>query len=193
MACGLLKEALEESKAAPQDLVALDVGAGNGIAGEELACLGIDIIEEEVEAAHRDRPGVYDSYYVEDLTQLPASVENEINREKPNGLSIVAALGFDDISSEAFARGYNPISDKDWIAFNINDEFLQKNHSSGFSNLIDRMVEEDVLEIIDQHHLGLDDTPLNYYAVVGKKQGDISDLMLREFQQTSGQTQVNLT
>ena len=188
--CGLLKDALSESDADPENLVALDVGAGNGMVGEELLdigvdkVLGVDIIPEAAEAAHRDRPGVYDAYYIEDLTELPERVEEKITREQPNCLSIVAALGFDDIPPEAFASGYNLIADDGWVAFNIKDEFLQKDHPSGFAALINRMVDEDLMDIVDkqhyQHRLCLDGTPLNYYAVVGKKQGDISDRLLRD-------------
>lgn len=187
--CSLLEETLEKSESDPKDLIVLDVGAGNGMVGEELVdmgvdkVLGVDIIEEAAQAAHRDRPGVYDAYYVEDLTDLPERVENEINREKPNCLSIVAALGFDDIPPQAFASGYNLIKDDGWVAFNIKDEFLQKNHPSGFADLVKQMVETDVMEILDQthyqHRLCLDGTPLKYYAVVGRKQGDISDGLLQ--------------
>ncbi|WP_022666697.1 class I SAM-dependent DNA methyltransferase [Desulfospira joergensenii] len=188
--CGLLEDALGESNASPEELVALDIGAGNGMVGEELVdmgvdtVLGVDIIEEAADAAHRDRPGVYDAYYVEDLTDLPQKVKKEITRKKPNCMSIVAALGFDDIPPEAFAKGYNLIADDGWIAFNIKDEFLLKDHSSGFSRLIDHMEESGLMEICDrkhyQHRLCLDGTPLNYYAVIGKKQGRISDEVIAQ-------------
>lgn len=198
--CGLLQDALAESSDKPEELVALDVGAGNGMVGEELAdmgvdtVLGVDIIEEAAEAAHRDRPGVYDAYYVEDLTALPEKVEEEISQQNPNCLSIVAALGFDDIPPEAFASGYNLISDDGWIAFNIKDEFLQKDHPSGFAELIDQMVETDVMKIVDRkryrHRLCLDGSALNYYAVVGKKQGDISGDMIRQVSQICEQGEI---
>ena len=51
-------------------------GAGNGMMGEELKkhgvsrLIGVDIIPEAYEATVRDRPGLYDAYYVEDLTDL---------------------------------------------------------------------------------------------------------------------------
>ncbi|MCG8688789.1 MAG: hypothetical protein MI892_28225, partial [Desulfobacterales bacterium] len=58
-----------------------------------------------------------------------------------------------------------------------------QDHPSGFAELIDRMVEADVMKIVErkryQHRLCLDGTPLTYYAVVGKKQGDISGDMIR--------------
>ena len=185
--CGLLQDALSQTPSEP--LVALDVGAGNGMVGEELLGIGadkvfgLDIIPEAAEAAQRDRPGVYDAYYVEDLTELPEQVEEEISCKCPNCLSVVAALGFDDIPPDAFASGYNLISDEGWVAFNIKDEFLQKDHPSGFATLIDRMVDEEIMDIVDkkryQHRLCLDGTSLHYYAVVGRKQTDVPDQILQ--------------
>ncbi|MGH3844400.1 MAG: methyltransferase, partial [Pseudonocardiaceae bacterium] len=64
----LLAQVLAESGTEPGGLRVLDVGAGNGMVGEELrglrvgAVYGIDIIEEAAAAAHRDRPGVYERY-----------------------------------------------------------------------------------------------------------------------------------
>ena len=75
--CDLLGEALRAVDADPADLVVFDIGAGNGMVGEELARLGVgsvvgvDIIEKAAEATERDRPGVYDDYYVLDLTRIP--------------------------------------------------------------------------------------------------------------------------
>ncbi len=91
------------SKSDSKQDVALDVGAGNGMVGEELAkigfktIIGVDIIEEAAEATLRDRPGIYDDYFIEDLTALPEKVEQKIIDKNPSCMSIVAALGFDDI------------------------------------------------------------------------------------------------
>ena len=190
--CGLLEKAMNGNRSNSQDQVALDVGAGNGMVGEELAkigfntILGVDIIEEAAEATLRDRPGIYDEYFIEDLTDLPEKVEQKILEKDPNCMSIVAALGFDDIPPEAFASAYNLISQDGWIAFNIKDEFLQDNHPSGFSTLIEEMVSSDLMEIVEkekyQHRLCLDGTPLNYYAVVGKKQEPVSDTFIEQYQ-----------
>ncbi len=134
--------------------------------------IGVDIIEEAAEATLRDRPGIYDDYFIEDLTALPEKVEQKIIDKNPSCMSIVAALGFDDIPPEAFASAYNLITEDGWVAFNIKDEFLQDNHPSGFSKLIEEMVASDIMDIVEneryQHRLCLDGTPLNYYAVVGK-------------------------
>ncbi len=190
--CGLLEKAMNGSKSDSKQDVALDVGAGNGMVGEELAkigfktIIGVDIIEEAAEATLRDRPGIYDDYFIEDLTALPEKVEQKIIDKNPSCMSIVAALGFDDIPPEAFASAYNLITEDGWVAFNIKDEFLQDNHPSGFSKLIEEMVASDIMDIVEneryQHRLCLDGTPLNYYAVVGKKQEPISDTILEQFQ-----------
>lgn len=190
--CGLLEKAMNGNASDSENHVALDVGAGNGMVGEELAkigfdtIIGVDIIEEAAEATFRDRPGIYEEYFIEDLTDLPEKVEQTIIEKDPNCMSIVAALGFDDIPPEAFASAYNLISDNGWVAFNIKDEFLQDNHPSGFSKLIDEMVASNIMDIVEkeryQHRLCLDGTPLNYYAVVGKKLEPVSDQFMQHAQ-----------
>ncbi len=60
---GLLGRQLEADGVDPQELSVLDVGAGNGIVGEELRALGVsglvgvDILREAAAATARDRPG----------------------------------------------------------------------------------------------------------------------------------------
>ena len=60
-----------------EDLRVLDLGAGNGMVGEEFAnigaksIVGVDIIAAAAEATERDRPGVYDEYLVTDMANLP--------------------------------------------------------------------------------------------------------------------------
>ncbi|MGB9500004.1 MAG: methyltransferase [Dissulfuribacterales bacterium] len=189
--CSLLKDQLKKTSDQTDDLVVLDVGAGNGMVGEKFVdmgaetVLGIDIIEEAAQAVDRDRPDVYDSYYVVDLTDLPDEVEEKILDKEPNCLSIVAALGFGDIPPRAFAKSFNLISDQGWLAFNIKDEFVEKKDSTGFSGLIKNMVDKGNMKIIAKklyrHRLCQDGTPLNYYAVVGKKIKDITEGFIRNF------------
>jgi len=56
------------------ELRVLDLGAGNGMFGEQLHAvgvarvIGIDICEEAYIACERDRPGIYDAYYVHDFS-----------------------------------------------------------------------------------------------------------------------------
>jgi predicted TPR repeat methyltransferase len=188
--CGLLKKHIEQDNQDHEPLVALDIGAGNGMVGEQLADLGaeaivgIDIIDEAAEAAQRDRPGIYDAYHVTDLTDMPPDVERSLEKADFNCMTVVAALGFGDIPPDAFASGYNLVSAQGWVAFNIKEDFVCEQDQSGFCRLIGRLEEDGVMEIRERlryrHRFCQDGTPLYYYAVVGRKQMDISDGMLAE-------------
>jgi hypothetical protein len=188
--CGLLKKHIEQESQGNEQVVALDVGAGNGMVGEQLAdmgakaIIGIDIIDEAAEAAQRDRPGIYDAYHVADLTDMPPNIEKSLGKIDFNCMTVVAALGFGDIPTNAFAKGYNLISLQGWVAFNIKEDFVCDDDRSGFCKLIGRLEKEGVMEIRERlryrHRFCQDGTPLYYYAVVGKKQMDISTKMLAE-------------
>ncbi len=187
--CGQLAKEVESNGMNVSELKVLDVGAGNGMVGEELISggadmvIGVDIIEEAAEATERDRPGVYSDYFVADLTKPPREMKEKIEERSPNCMTVVAALGFDDIPPRAFAGAYNMISEKGWVAFNIKDEFYEGSDKTGFSKLFDAMTESDVFSVKSKkryrHRLCQDGTPLQYYAVVGRKKQNIPDAMLR--------------
>ena len=111
---GLLGEVLASENLESEDLRVFDVGAGNGMVGEELAKLGadtivgVDIIEEAAQAAERDRPHVYDKYHVLDLTDIPPAARSELEGRQFNTLVCVAALGFGDIPTARVRRGLQP-------------------------------------------------------------------------------------
>jgi len=180
---GLLAEALDQAGDDPAGLIALDVGAGNGLVGEQLkrlgvpAIVGVDIIEEAAAAAARDRPGVYDDYVVCDLTDLDAGERARIGDPAPTCMTTVAALGFDDIPPRAFAEAYNMAAGEAWVAFNIKADFLDRVDESGFRGLIRRMVREDVFDSVASrryiHRLSIAGEPLEYVAVVGRKRADV--------------------
>ena len=182
---GLLKEQLEQAGDDPAALSVLDVGAGNGLIGEELqrlgvaAIVGVDIIPEAARAAERDRPGVYEDYVVCDLTQLDAGDRGRVGAGPPDCLTTVAALGFDDIPPRAFAEAYNLAADGAWVAFNLKADFLERVDESGFRGLIRRMVREGVFEAVADrryiHRLSIAGEPLEYVALVGRKRADVPD------------------
>lgn len=188
--CGLLKKHIEQDSKDNKPLVALDIGAGNGMVGEQLAdigakaIVGIDIIDEAAEAVQRDRPGIYDAYHVTDLTNMPPDIEHFLKNIDFNCMTVVAALGFDDIPPDAFASGYNLVSAQGWVAFNIKEDFVCEQDQSGFCKFIGRLEEDGIMEIHERlryrHRFCQDGTPLFYYAVVGRKQMDIPAEMLAE-------------
>ncbi len=179
----LLEAELTDSKTPADELRVLDLGAGNGMVGEELADLGaefiagVDIIEEAAEAMERDRPGVYNKYYVIDMTALNPAQRRKLAGYRFNTLTCVAALGFGDIPTRAFIAAYNLIRPGGWIAFNIKEDFLSDTDPSGFAGLIRDMLDNGVLELRQrrryQHRLATDRHPLHYVAIVGVKQRDV--------------------
>ncbi|HVW43313.1 MAG TPA: methyltransferase domain-containing protein [Amycolatopsis sp.] len=179
----LLKEQLQESGFAPDSLRVLDLGAGNGLVGEQLRRLGpdrlvgVDIIPEAREAALRDRPGTYDAYHVADVTALSPPLREELASARFNTLCCVAALGFADIPPAAFRAAFNLVSSRGWIAFNIKDRFLSEDDTSGFATLIRRLRDENVLELLTseryQHRRNVNGEPLYYVALIGRKHRNI--------------------
>ena len=149
--CGLLGEQLEADNVDPGDLRVFDVGAGNGMVGEQLkdmgagSVMGVDIIEQAAEATERDRPEVYEDYLVLDLTDIPEPVHAELGALRFNCMTAVAALGFGDIPPEAFAAAYNLVEPEGHIAFTIKEDFVADEDDSGFSGLIRKALADGTL------------------------------------------------
>lgn len=181
----ILKETVQESRAHFSELRVLDLGAGNGMMGESLKrdgvarLVGVDILKEAYVATERDRPWVYDAYYVSDFCDLDPAQSEEIASWSPNCLVSVAALGFGDIPPRAFFTALNLLQEESWVAFNIKETFLDRNDTSGFSRMIRELI---FSEYLDVHHLerywhrySIEGTPLYYFALVGRKNADIPE------------------
>jgi len=158
----------------------LDFGAGNGIVGECLreavdteAIVGIDIIEEAKKAVKRDRPEIYDDYYVMDLSQPESHDEEKLNNWNFNALVTVAALGFGDIPTQAFINAFNLVDNNSWVVFNIKDRFFSEDDETGYNEILQDMIGNN-LNVYKKHHychrLSMAGEPLYYYAVVGRKE-----------------------
>src|SRR5690606_33098683 len=178
----VLHQAVTKAQESPSELRVLDLGAGNGMVGEVLAArgvsrlVGVDIIEAAKEATIRDRPGIYDHYYVTDFCALAPYERIELETWSFNCLVSVAALGFGDIPPKAVAEAMDLIQVGGWIAFNIKDSFLDASDSSGFSSMVRQLIFSEYLDLHHleryQHRLSIDGTPLNYFAIVGRKVAD---------------------
>jgi predicted TPR repeat methyltransferase len=175
----LLGEQLTADGFAAAEQTVLDLGAGNGMVGDELAALGCgtivgaDILPEAAEAAARDRAGVYDEYIVADLTAPTGEVRGAFGRYRFNVMTSVAALGFGDIPPEAFTYAYDQLLTGGWLAFCIKDDFLEDEEPSGFSALIRSLMESGELEVLARrryrHRLSAKGEPLHYVAMVARK------------------------
>jgi predicted TPR repeat methyltransferase len=163
-------------------LRALDLGAGNGMAGEALAeygvarLVGMDIIAAARDASERDRPWLYDQYYVSDLTALDDAERSDLLGWNFNCLVTVAALGFADIPPEAFRQALNLLEPNAWVAFNIKETFLDHEETSGFSRMIRRLILSQHFGLVHleryRHRYSIDGEPLFYFAIVARKVSD---------------------
>ena len=179
----ILEAAVRQSQDNFTELRVLDLGAGNGMMGEELKkhgvarLIGIDIIPEACDAAIRDRPGVYDAYYVEDFTNLNADKKEEIISWQCDCMVTVAALGFGDIPVKAFIEAFNIIKSEGWVGFNIKDSFFDTSDDSGFSKMIRELTFSKHLDVYYieryRHRLSIEGEPLYYFAIAGRKKSDV--------------------
>lgn len=181
--CGMLEQ--EMKKADESELRVFDFGAGNGIVGEvlrEMDCdllllVGVDILSEAKDALERDRPGIYDDYYVMDMSCLSEAEEKKFKAYNFNTLITVAALGFDDIPTAAFLNVFNMLDGEAWVAFNIKDRFLSEKDESGYKDVIEEMMNGS-LSILQEkkycHRRSITGEELCYHAIVGKKTDDVS-------------------
>ncbi|WP_417848277.1 class I SAM-dependent DNA methyltransferase [Thalassoglobus sp.] len=184
----ILKSAMDEFGENFSELRVLDLGAGNGMMGEVLKeygvarLIGADIIPEAKTAAYRDRPDVYDEYYVADFTDLNENQKADLNDWSVNCLSAVAALGFGDIPCSAFIQALQFVQNDGWVAFNIKDTFLDESDTSGFSRCIRQLLWSKYLDLFHlekyRHRLSMEGVPLYYFALVARKTAEIPDNFL---------------
>jgi hypothetical protein len=160
------------------------------MAGEALASfgvsrlVGVDIIDEARKATLRDRPGLYDHYYVEDFCDLDDELYAELQTWSFSCLVSVAALGFGDIPPAAVATALSLVEADGWLAFNIKETFLDASDTSGFSAMVRELIFSEYLDLYHleryKHRLSIHGKPLSYFAIVGRKCRDELPESVRE-------------
>jgi SAM-dependent methyltransferase len=184
----VLRDSVSQSRQRLNELRVLDLGAGNGMVGEELKkqgisrLVGVDIIPEARIAAERDRPGTYDAYYVADFSGLDGEEREELRSWAFDCLICVAALGFGDIPPRAFLEAFNMVGKDGWIAFNIKESFFDRSDESGFSQLIRELIFSEYLDLYHlrryRHRFSIEGEPLYYFALGCKKNADVPESLL---------------
>jgi SAM-dependent methyltransferase len=179
----ILNTSVEQARERTTELRVLDLGAGNGMMGEALLkhgisrMVGVDIIPEARMAAERDRPEVYDAYYVMDFCNLGDRDYEELDSWSLDCLSTVAALGFGDIPPKAFLTALNIIQPEGWVAFNIKETFLDRSDDTGFSRMIRELIFSEYIQLYHleryRHRLSMEGNPLYYFAISARKNADV--------------------
>ncbi len=183
----LFSRVLEDWPEDAQPRCVFDVGAGGGMVGEQILeqtpvekVIGIDLISQAREAAERDRPWVYDEYFVANLCDLSEKTEMRIRDYHPDCLTTVAALGFGDIPTRAFITALDIIETPGWVVFNIKENFLEEGADhTGFAGLIHKLRCQGVLRVEAfrryRHRISTLGKPLHYVAMVARKLIDVPD------------------
>jgi predicted TPR repeat methyltransferase len=186
VAAALLSSELARRGLVPEALRILDLGAGNGIVGEELTkigvehLVGVDIIPEAAAATERDRPGLYSDYLVADLLADDPDVRRRLESHDLNALACVAVLGFGDIPPEVFVAAVQCLDTPALVVYTIKEAFASGENPSGFSDLVERLDDEGTLVTLAkqryQHRLSWAGEPLYYYAVLAEKRAEVASV-----------------
>ena len=185
----LLEELLVDFGDDPRGLNVLDLGAGNGMVGDELHArqvqriVGIDLLREAKDAADRDRPEVYHNYFAVDLTDLPKEVEEYLRGQRFNCLITVAALGFNDVPPGAFIKALDLVELQSWIALTIKEDFLREQDDSGFASLIRQLSRDEIIQIQAyrrfRHRYSITGEPLFYVAMMARKLAEVPRALIQ--------------
>ncbi|NER47553.1 MAG: methyltransferase domain-containing protein [Symploca sp. SIO1A3] len=176
----LLIEQVTQAGGKVEDLTVLEIGAGSGLFGQALANLGVksitgvDIVPEAAAAAEREYPGIYENYYAEDLANLNETVSNNLTTRGFNCLVCCSALSSGHIPHQALTTALKMIVPYGWIAFNVAKDIWENQGEGGFVQLHPWVAQTDMLELVTtyayQHRIYMDGRPLEYIAVIGRKQ-----------------------
>ena len=154
----------------------LDVGAGNGIGGEQLRRLGperligIDLEPEARTAARRDRPGVYDDYLIGDLTEMAL---DGLGAERLNAVVALSAVGVGHLPAEALERVLGLLGPGGLFAFAVTPALLPGSadpdgQATGYPDLLQRLLAGEISRRVYVHRRQVDGTPHDAVALVGR-------------------------
>lgn len=165
--CGLYADALSTLGRPAADERVLDLGAGNGIGGQELRetvgvgeVVGVDLEPAAERAAARDRPGTYARYATADLEERPEVLDELGEVSAVVACSAIGAghIGL-DLLTAIVARAVRPGG---LLAFAVAQELLP----DFLEELAPRVGAEGVVEAVDYvHRRRTDGTPHRARAV----------------------------
>lgn len=178
----LLMEQVHQDNLTANDLQVLDVGAGNGLSGKTLAdagvtsIVGLDIIPEAAIANQRDYPGVYQKYYVEDLTSLSKKTHQELMSQQFNVLLLSGSLYH--LPTTAFDNALSFLTIGGWFVVTLRQAAREQNKLNSAYHLFEQLVQKQSLEIMVeqtyQQRLSVRGEPIMGQAIVAKKLTEIS-------------------
>ena len=174
----LLTACAEDAGTPAADLAVFDLGAGNGVSGEELRARGVgkivasDGITQARDAARRDRPGLYAEYLVGDTDDLP-EVPGLIREHGLNALVCAGALGLGHITAASFHRLWCAFPPGAWFSVSLHEDLAEPGGSDFGDYLAGFEAREDGGKILlrepFRHRLTMTGEPITYVAIVARK------------------------
>jgi hypothetical protein len=168
-----------EAGTVPADLAVFDLGAGNGVSGQELRARGVgalvasDASASARAAAQRDRPGLYTAYLVGDTDELPRAGEL-VRAHRLNALVCAGALGLGHITADSFHRLWSAFPAGAWFSVSLHED-LAAPGGSDFGDYLagfeDRSHDGGEILVREpfRHRLTMAGEPITYVAVVARK------------------------
>ncbi|MEJ2867076.1 hypothetical protein WCD74_04825 [Actinomycetospora sp. OC33-EN08] len=160
---------------APEALRAFDLGAGNGVVGEEMAARGVTVvvgadgIGEARDAAHRDRPGLYDHYLVGERLE-GAEVARLVAEERLNALVAAGAVGEGHVPVDALDELWSAFPSGSVIALTLKDAHPDDHDVSDVEAMVrGRSDTEIVVQRRFRHRLSMAGAELYYVVLAAVK------------------------
>jgi hypothetical protein len=177
-----LVAATADAGLAPSAIRVLDLGAGNGVIGEQLRDAGIatpvasDALVEARDAAARDRPGLYAEYLVDDGgPEAYDALTAAIAQHELNALTCAAALGPDHIPLERLVGLWSAFPAGSFVALTASSALIA-DEWGGAAGVLERLSGIDATtELVHserfRHRLLMDGGSVDYDVIVGRKPG----------------------
>jgi SAM-dependent methyltransferase len=173
--------ALEQRE--PHLLRVLDLGAGNGLVGEELRARGVDVlagtdsVTRAREAAGRDRPGLYASYVVADANGQPAELGSLVRELGINCIVCAGALGFDHVEAHSFTELWDLLPPGGMFALTVHEQLAKPGASDIGDELALLRAGEAGTEIVVserfRHRISVVGEPIHYLAIGARKLDEV--------------------
>lgn len=174
MLAGTLADAVTATGASMASLRVLDVGAGNGVVGEELhargasVVAGTDGIVAARDAARRDRPELYEVYAIAGVDEV--TPEQLVADHRLTALTCAGALGPGHVEVSDVARWWAVFPPGSWFAATVAPDVVA---SSGEDLLGTLAAAEPVTEVLRNepfvHRHRMSGEPISYNVVVARK------------------------
>lgn len=157
------------------DLRAFDLGAGNGVVGEELTARGVTVvvgadgIPEARDAAHRDRPQLYRHYLVGERLDS-GEVLRLVTDEGLNALVAAGAVGQGHVPVEVLGELWDAFGSGSYLALTISDVDGHSDVADVEQMLAQRATTRTLIRHHFRHRVTMAGTELFYVVLVAVKE-----------------------